>query len=1751
MGEPSSIEFASCSWPIWEVDDFTHCFKQDYLRVLLPLAIISLSFIHLLAQGLIHVARKKNIRGYDRILDGPSTLTPQSHTELPQDEEALSESEDDEGLTIHGGRLALAKTTSRGSIVQADVPPGQTLTVLIEEIAVACLVAINAVALVTDADGKEHRGGISAVAGLAAWVYVLMLTSLRLFLGNTQWRVPRLWNHTAAIYSLMWLFSAVVFRSVLIHPPSDVTRTMVIVEFCLTSLLFVTALSTRKGNKTILLEWENGIQPGRENLASLFSHYTFSWVDAIVYEGWKEPLDIKRVWNLLPKDKAATVLANYRQFKKTTSLAVHLLLYFKGLLLAQAGWAVVGGLLTFAPTLLLRAILRYVEDPGMAPRNVLWLYVILLPLTDILRSVADGQALWIGRKICINIRAILVGEIYAKALRRKAAAGKDTTLGASKKDKDGSAPKGIIAKVKRMLGLGKDISKDNQPAASDGTANGASKAATGDSDEQVNLGTIINLMSVDSFKVSEVTAYLHFLVASAPTQLLVSIVLLYHVMGLSAIPGFVVMALLLPVNIAFGRGFNSSQKRIMAATDKRIHTTNEILQNIRIIKYFAWEHRFANIVDEKRRAELKALRFRFMIWAAAVCVWNTVPILITFFSFLIYTVVEKKPLYPSVAFTAISLFMLLRYPLDQLGDMIAHVQESQVSIDRIEEFLAEEETEKFAQLGIDNVDETGKRVIGFRDATFIWGSKTAVAEDGSMAFRLLDLNVDFKIGKLNVITGPTGAGKSSMLMALLGEMTIMKGRVFLPGGRSREDVRPDPETGLAETCAYVAQQAWLVNASIKDNILFSAPYDEQRYRDVIVACALERDLEILDHGDETLVGEKGITLSGGQKQRISLARAVYSNSKHLLLDDCLSAVDSHTAQWIFNNCILGPLMRHRTCILVSHNIPLCVPAADFVITMANGRVTGQGSPQELVAAGKLPEDAAIQKSAPGSAHISRVPSRVPSSIGEESGGTLVNEPDGGPQMTRVETAKKEHKKQDAMEEHKAVGAVKWPVMKLYLQSMGSWWFWVVTGVVFGAQQLSGVASNLWIREWSNQYTSDKTVKIQFNMNSHSYSAQTLSPTYFASIAGYVKDNFGAVGTNDVNVAYYLTVLAIIGLAGAASALLRDMWIFLGSLTASWKLHDRLMSSVTGAKFKFFDVTPLGQMMNRFSKDLEAVDQEVAPIAIGVLSCGLGIIVTVVLIAYITPAFLIAGVFITLAYVLLGQFYLHASRDLKRLESVERSPLFQQFGETLSGITTIRAYGDERRFIRDNLARINTQLRPFIYLWAANRWLAFRTDCLGDLVAFFAGVFVTMSLGRIDAGSAGISLSYAIGFADNILWLVRLYAINEQNMNSVERIKEYLDVEQEAAAIVEDKRPAADWPSQGRVEFINYSTRYRKELEPVLRNVSFTIEAREKVGIVGRTGAGKSSLTLAIFRALEADEGRILIDDVDIGEIGLRDLREAITIVPQDPTLFMGTIRSNLDPFNLHTDEEIFTVLQRVHLIQPEELTASAAIPLATAAESAQVEASITASDTAVDTTNSEPQPSRPASITNKNIFLDLSSPVTESGNNLSQGQRQLLCLARALLKRPTVLVMDEATASIDYATDTAIQATIRELSCTTITIAHRLQTIADYDKVLVLDKGKVVEYGHPWELMRKKGGSFRGMCEMSGDLAALKEAARGAWRKTRLVDVDDEDEGDGEEEQTAAPSASDAAAAATDDGSLPGGGAEAAAPTEERTTTES
>lgn len=1617
-------------------------------------------------------------------------------------EEAQGEGRDDDSVA----ELTLQHTLSRTitSVQEANKPAGKAVWVLAEVLALLGQLGVSILGVLFDQVATMPHG---IYADGIAWLYVIALAAFRLLAMTRAWRQAslKLWAHTAFLYAAQWSLEVVRFRSVIVHPElvTSTARLLTIIEFIFSTALVLVVLLSRKGNETVLLEHEGDLEPSHESLASLLSLAFFGWADAIVWRGYNKTLELSDVWDLRMKDKAATVLADFRQIKKTYSLAIRLLLFFKRKLLIQGAWAMFSTIFMFLPTLLLKGILEHIENPAATPASAAWLYVILLFVSGVIKTIGDNQALWIGRRVCIQLRAIIIGEVYSKALRRRAAASGETEDG---KGIPGQSALPLPKKRKRKLffkGRKKRADDTTDVSSADGSLSGP----------QANNGTIINLMSIDSFKVSEISAYLHFLWASVPVQITLAVILVYRILGKSSLAGIIIMIFVMPLNFLIAKSFQRAQKEIMASTDARINCTNEVLQNIRIIKYFAWEQRFSDQVRDKRRTELKALRRKYILWATAAMIWSGVPILTTLASFFVYTALEKKSLVPSVAFPALSMFALLRVPLDQLADMIAHVQDSKVSVDRVEKFLNEEETEKYVQLRQTKQMSEGRPKIALEHATLSWtaGGETSSKGSTTESFRLINMDVNFELSRLNVIVGPTGSGKTSLLMALLGEMKLLDGHVRIPGGSIRQTLRPDPITGLIESVAFCAQQAWLVNDTIKENILFASPFDSLRYEKVVAACALERDLEILDAGDQTLVGEKGISLSGGQKQRISLARALYSNARHVFLDDCLSAVDSHTARHIFQHAIDGDLMRNRTCILVTHNISLALPSCSYVVVLDNGKIAAQGPPNTVIQNSSLGEE--ILRFRPGSRGNSTAPSRVASNL-EEAVATQTSGPKnihGGGANGHLEgksTPRHGRKEMPLRTESKVEGRVKTATIKLYLKSMGSWYFWVAALTAFAATQVGSVGTNLWIREWANAYHVSKAsmqranadvLQFPVGLRSGSFAER---PAIVVSHASSHRSATAITGDN-VNVAYYLGMYALIGGAYVLICFAREILLFAGSLHASWHLHERLLKAIVRAKFNFFDSTPLGQLMNRFSKDIETIDQEISPAATGLIGCLASVVTIVILISAITPGFLIAGFLISCIYFAVGMFYVRSSRDLKRIESLQRSPLYQAFGETLSGIVTIRAYGDESRFINENYDRINTHNRPFIYLWATNRWLAVRADLAGALVAFSAGVFVVRSCGTIDPGAAGLSLSYAITFTVIFLWLVRFYGNNEQNMNSVERVKEYVEVEQEARAQIPETKPAANWPSHGAIQFIGYTTRYRADLGPVLKDITFSVKAGEKVGVVGRTGAGKSSLALALFRGLEAETGKILIDNVDIGLIGLQDLREAITIVPQDPTLFTGTLRSNLDPFGLFTDEEIFTALRRVQLISSihhdPEASASPTVSSATPTLNA-------GSVAHADTLRSERSDSTLARFAcnmreNKNVFHDLSFSVSESGNNFSQGQRQLLCLARALLKSPRILVMDEATASIDYATDAKIQDALRELKNNTIiTIAHRLQTIVDYDRVLVLEKGEIVEFDDPWQLINKADGSFRSQCETSGDFDRLFELAKKSWHARRLVD---------------------------------------------------
>ena len=1720
----------------------------SFLVTLFPLIACAISALFLIYRLITLAFRDQRKDGYVT-LDGSTSHAPAHAQELPDGVDG-------------GAQDAEDATAARGSNITESVVSRPRAGIAIVAVEVLCLfglVAINLAVLISRLRGPE--GQVASIAAVLVWAYISMLACWRLLATFLNWQsTPRLWHHTASLYCLQWILSTVLFRSAFIQPPSKLSRDLTISQFALVTVLAVLAITTRRGNRDVLLTYEDGTKPSPEPLASFASLMTFSWLDPLIRLGYKRPLEIVDIWNVLPQEKASRVINDFRQVKKSGRLAFRLLRFFTLGLLEQQFWAVLESVLTFVPPLLLKAVLEYVENPTAIPVSTAWLYVFLLPIVIMANGVAAGQSLWLGRKICIMLRAIMVGEVYAKTLRRKAASQGDTDMNAddSKSAKANSAKTSLLGRLFKR-------SKDSDDSKKTDAANGNSAQFAEPADEkietQVNSGTIINLMSVDSFKVAEISAYWHFLIPTVPIQLAIAITLLFRILGWSGLAGLVVMVAVLPLNIYFSSRFSVAYKRIMAATDARIHTTNEILSNVRIIKYFAWEERFSQNVHEKREAELSAIARRYILWTLAACLWYSVPVMITGFTFFLYTIVEGRPLYPSVAFTSLSLFNLLRYPLDKLADMIAHVLESKASVDRVEKFLTEDETSKYEQLH-PSAQPSEPELIGFKHATLSWSSDRKRSAKEHQTFRLLNVDIKFRLGGLNVIAGPTGSGKTSLLMGLLGEMNLMDGSVHLPGGYDRMTLEPG-EDGLTESVAYCAQQAWLVNDTIKQNILFASPYDEQRYRNVLDACALNRDLEILESGDATLVGEKGIVVSGGQKQRISLARALYSNARHVLLDDCLSAVDSHTAQHLFERCITGPLMFGRTCLLVTHNVTLCVPHAHHVVILRNGKIAGQGSPEAVLASGALGEEA--QKSRPQSKSAS---TRVASTIDladMSSDETQVNGHANGDANGHVRSndskprATEDVKDANARTETKAEGSVDWRVIKLYLSAMGPWYFWFFVFLGFTLDNVSNVATNVWIRQWTNMFpaTAAETIGIASRDTGKAASSSLL--TWLApvrSIYTYASkapmDVFVAAAKPEVDNVYYLGIYALLAMTYILIALMRLAITFRGSIAAARKIHARLLEAVLRAKFKFFDTTPLGQITNRFSKDLQAVDQEVVTIAASMVQSLFGLIAIIILISVITPSFIVAGVFLTGVYVAVGSYYIRSSRDLKRLESVQRSPLYQQFGETLSGIVTIRAYGDERRFTEDNAQRVNKHNRPFIFLWAANRWLALRVDFAGALVSLVSAVLIVTNIGRIDAGAAGLSLTYALGFNENILWLVRLYAENEQNMNHVERIKNFLEVEQEAPQRIPETQPPNDWPSKGAVEFHHYSTRYRHDLEPVLRDLNFKIEAGEKVGIVGRTGAGKSSLAMALFRGLEADAGRILIDGVDISLIGLNDLRQNLTIVPQDPTLFTGTIRSNLDPFGIFTDEEIFTALRQVNLIDSKGVSNEVISKPRSVSRSRNHEALEHNETEATDCLASSPEPRgmipfmaphgslapggalpvtvpesdpvteplapvastlstgptgdalRPTDTNptdNANAFTNLASPVAESGSNLSQGQRQLLCLARALLAAPRVLVMDEATASIDYATDARIQNALRALrGRTLITVAHRLRTIVDYDQVLVLDRGCVVEFAPPWELIAREGGMFRGMCETSGDFEALVEGARVAEANKELID---------------------------------------------------
>lgn len=863
--------------------------------------------------------------------------------------------------------------------------------------------------------------------------------------------------------------------------------------------------------------------------------------------------------------------------------------------------------------------------------------------------------------------------------------------------------------------------------------------------------------------------------------------------------------------------------------------------------------------------------------------------------------------------------------------------------------------------------------------------------------------------------------------------------------------------GLSGVVGYCPQQAWIQNATLRENVLFGQPFDQQRYDEAIRVAALERDLTQLPDGDLTEIGEKGINLSGGQKQRVNLARAVYFGADTVLLDDPLSAVDAHVAQHLFDELILGAL-HGRTRLLVTHQLHF-LPRVEYVVLLKDGEIAEQGTYQELMAQeGELarlvkahvvteeqqqsPPAAAESKSSPSAPAAPTVDPNAAASASvtkkeKDTAAATTTTPAsptsaaGGPSKTKpLMTA-----------EERATGGVSGEMYMYYFKAMGSGWVLILlfASVVFA--QLARVAMDVWLAAWS----------------SSKYDISTIA---------------------------YRVVFALLGITQGAIVMGATSLGAKAGSDAALNLHDRSFSKVLRAPTSFFDTTPIGRVLNRFSKDQDVIDSMLPETMRGLLNMMLTAVSTLVLICAVSPWFTLALVPIVFLYYYTQQVYRPTSRELRRLDNLCRSPLFAHFSETLTGLPTIRAYKQQPLFIQTNLQRLNVSTQPY-FLWnICQRWLWVRLDLCGGLIVFFSALVPVINRSSTETGLAGLSISYAISITTTLMWMVRQTVEAEGQMNSVERCKFYAEqIQEEAPAeMPADQSLPPRWPERGLVQYRHVSMRYREELPLVLQELTADIQPQERIGIVGRTGAGKSSLVSLLFRVVEPAGGSIDIDGVTTSSLGLRTLRSRLAIIPQDPVLFSGTLRSNLDPFDHHSDTDVWAALQRAHLKE-----------------------TVTKMD------------------------KQLLSTVNEGGDNWSVGQRCQICLARALLRNASVLVMDEATASVDMETDAFIQDSLRQhFGGTLITIAHRLNTIIDYDRVMVLDHGRLVEYASPAELLRNPSSIFSSMVANTGEhsnrtLRALAEQAEALRARgvrsglsARLLITNGEGEAEGASQNAAA-----------------------------------
>uniref|UniRef100_A0A4W3JI22 ATP-binding cassette, sub-family C (CFTR/MRP), member 10 n=1 Tax=Callorhinchus milii TaxID=7868 RepID=A0A4W3JI22_CALMI len=1081
-------------------------------------------------------------------------------------------------------------------------------------------------------------------------------------------------------------------------------------------------------------------------------------------------------------------------------------------------------------------------------------------------------------------------------------------------------------------------------------------------------GEIVNFMSTDTERLMNFFPSFHEL-WSLPLTFAVTLYLLHLQVGVAFLGGLGVAILLVPLNKVIASKIIQSTSDMLQHKDARVKLMTEILFGIRVLKFYTWEKHFISMVQSCRKKELSCIKVINYLDAVCVYTWAALPVVISILTFMTYVLLGHKLTAPKV-FTTLALVEMLIMPLNNFPWILNGILEAKVSLERIQRFLK----------------------LSDQDLSSYYTTSTELCESALCALSALfgnDPIVDIEAvghrGALVGVLGKVGCGKSSLLAAITGEINRKDGTVSV--------------SVLERGFGLTTQEAWIQHMTIQDNILFGKEFDAKRYHDVIEACALSEDLNMLPAGDQTEVGENGITLSGGQKARIALARAVYMDL--YLLDDPLAAVDSDVAGHLMEQCIMG-ILKDKTRILCTHRAEF-LNKADVLVLMDNGRIIRADTPAEI-----LP---LVQ--ATSSIH-SKAPSQQPGSaiVVEEEAYDIVC-------TDSVQVS----------EEDKKVGAVTLRVYSAYWHAVGCCLaFSILVSLLL--MQASRNVSDWWLSNWISN--------LQHQSNMSGNGSSTSSSTFPHLLLFYSNLFISPVtvgGNLSSQVKFYLTVYGCIAASNTVFTALRAFLFAYSAIRAATTIHNKLLKQVLKATVTFFDMTPVGRIVNRFSSDLYCMD-DTLPFILNIFLANLfGLLGTVIVIIYGLPWIVLMLLPLAALYFHIQRYYRCTSRELKRLSSLSLSSIYTQFSETLTGLSTIRASRAMDRFEWENASRLETNQRCLFASGTAIQWLDIRLQMVGvavvTAIAAIAVIEHQMKVG--DPGLVGLALSYALSITNVLSGLVSNFTQTEMQMVSVERIEEY-----STEIPTEPQHSTLQSPHQrekGLVEFRDVVLRYRPGLPRALNRVNFQIRVGERVGIVGRTGSGKSSMFLALFRMVELSEGQILIDGIDTKAVSLEELRSRLAIIPQDAFLFSGSVRENLDPLGRHTEQQLLRVLKQCHLLQ----------------------------------------------LVNR--MGGLGAELGEKGRNLSAGQKQLVCLARALLTQAKVLCIDEATASVDQRTDQLLQQTIREefADKTVLTIAHRLNTVMDSDRVLVMQAGRVKEFDSPLVLSQKQNSHFYQLLHCSQD----------------------------------------------------------------------